>query len=221
MAINAHFESTANEPGTPRAPRRTLKFDATGERASGDAAEVTVHNASTTGLLIECAEPLAEGEQIAIDLPHTGRTMAHVVWSSGRLYGCRFQTPVSRATLSAAQLRSAVGESVELAPSAPVSGGGTLGSRLQQLRKARGLTLANLADALGVSKPTVWAWEHGKARPVEGRFDALAAALGVGRDELTPSRSSAVSDELVDRCRSQIAEAAGVGPANVRIFIEL
>ncbi|MGN6499162.1 MAG: helix-turn-helix domain-containing protein, partial [Tsuneonella sp.] len=112
---------------------------------------MTVHNASTTGLLIESAEPLAEGERIAIDLPHTGRTMAEVIWSSGRLHGCRFESPVSRATLSAAQLRSAVGETVELAPSAPaVGGGGTLGSRLQQLRKARGLTLANLADALGV-----------------------------------------------------------------------
>lgn len=221
MAITAHFEDLANDPGASRAARRTLKLDARGERASGDAAEVTVHNASTTGLLLETETPLEEGERIAIDLPQAGPTVARVVWTSGKLHGCQFEDPISAATLSAAQLRSAVENRLDIGDGPPAAVTASLGVRLQQLRKSRGLTLASLAATLGVSKPTVWAWEHGKARPVESRFPALADALGVERESLVPASGGPVSGELLDRCRTQIGDAAGVSPASVRIFIEL
>ena len=46
--------------------------------------------------------------------------------------------------------------------------------RLNHLRRERGMTLAQVASALGVSKPTVWAWEKGKARPLPERIAAIA-----------------------------------------------
>lgn len=223
MAIAAFLEPDSTTGGQSRAARRILRLEATGRRDTGEDAEVLVHNASSTGLLLESSEPLKEGERLAIDLPHAGPTVAEVVWSSGRLYGCRFDEPISAASLSAAELRSVVGEAIG-APAprqAQAENGVSFGLRLQNLRKARGLTLANVAEALSVSKPTVWAWEHGKARPVEARLDGLAEALGVARDELAPASGGFVPDELLDHCRSRIADAAGVDPVSVRIMIEL
>ena len=39
------------------------------------------------------------------------------------------------------------------------------GERLRELREERGLTQPELADALGVSKNTVFVWEKEKRRP--------------------------------------------------------
>lgn len=223
MAISAFLEPELETGDRARATRRTLRLEATGRRESGEDTEVLVHNASATGLLLESPEPLDEGERIAIELPHAGPTVAEIVWRSDKLYGCRFDAPISAAALSAAQLRSVVGEPIGLP--APRHGkaqnGASFGLRLQNLRKARGLTLANIAEALAVSKPTVWAWEHGKARPVEGRLDGLAEALGVSRETLEPETGGFVPGELIEHCRSQIADAAGVDPVSVRIMIDL
>mgnify|MGYP003387586601 CR=1 FL=1 len=76
MAIAAHFETDAQ--GTARSSRRTLRLEADGALPSGEATRVLVHNVSHTGLLIECAEVLAPGEAILIDLPHAGATTARI-----------------------------------------------------------------------------------------------------------------------------------------------
>lgn len=180
---------------------------------------VQVHNASSTGLLLECDTPLEEGERITVDLPHAGPTAARIVWRSGRLHGCRFDEPISQAALSAAELRSVAGTG--LAPTEPARDGGGFGARLRELRKARGLTLAQIAEALSVSKPTVWAWEHGKARPLDSRLGQIAATLGVESDSLRGQDAGRVPADLLDSCRNRIAEAAGVSATSVRILIEL
>ncbi|MFK5278488.1 helix-turn-helix transcriptional regulator, partial [Lacticaseibacillus paracasei] len=41
----------------------------------------------------------------------------------------------------------------------------SLGSRLKQLRKARGMTQSQLADDLFVSRKTVSSWETGRNQP--------------------------------------------------------
>ena len=64
-------------------------------------------------------------------------------------------------------------------PQGAAANGEALAARLGRLRREAGLTLADVAAALGVSKPTVWAWEKGKARPLPERLGAIAAALGV------------------------------------------
>ena len=50
---------------------------------------------------------------------------------------------------------------------------------LQQLRKDRGLTQQQLADAAGLSQTAVSQWEAGVREPSWSAVRALAAALGV------------------------------------------
>ncbi|NBC87946.1 MAG: helix-turn-helix domain-containing protein, partial [Alphaproteobacteria bacterium] len=95
------------------------------------------------------------------------------------------------------------------------------GSRLNRLRRERGLTLADIAAVLGVSKPTVWAWEKGKAKPLPERLDAIAAALGVASEELADHGVRDAGGALVHECRLRIASAFGILPRNVRIMVEL
>ncbi len=97
----------------------------------------------------------------------------------------------------------------------------TLGKKLEQIRKGRGLTLAQVADQLGVSKPTVWAWEKGKARLLDERFPAIAYALGVDAHELMLPEHAASWAAIVEESRHQIAEAIGVDADQVRIMIDL
>ena len=213
MSIEARFE-TVEQPDERGALRRTLHLGVSGRFAGGAEGSATVHNISETGLLVETASPLTEGETITVELPEAGPQDAVVVWIDGPMHGCRFVDPIGAGALSAAQLRGAV-----KAPEGalPVTEG--FGARLHRLRTERGLSLADIADKLGVSKPTVWAWEHGKARPVERRLTALAEALGVTPGGLEPAASG--PPEAVEIGRRQIAEAYGVEPARVRIMIEL
>lgn len=100
--------------------------------------------------------------------------------------------------------------------------GEALGIRLNKLRREAGLTLGDVAATLGVSKPTVWAWEKGKARPLPERLGAIAAALGVAPESL--AESAALGSDigaLVEDCRQRIAQACGTQPRSVRIVIEL
>ena len=226
MSIPAQLEDFGS-PTAPRGARRTLRLLAAGATAGGEARAVTIHNISATGLLLEGPEALAVGEVLALELPAAGERRAEVVWTSGRLAGCRFDAPLSPAALSAAQLQSAVDAEVALdGPGAlGVFGGGggeAFGTKLQRLRRAAGLTLADIAARLGVSKPTVWAWEQGKARPIDSRLDALGAVLGVGGDELAaPAGSDGKLGEATARARRDIAAAAGASPARIRIFVEI
>ncbi|MCM0001108.1 MAG: helix-turn-helix transcriptional regulator [Erythrobacter sp.] len=106
----------------------------------------------------------------------------------------------------------------------------------RSLRYAAGLTLQQVADAVGVSKPTVWAWEHGRAKPSREKVDGIAEALGVAPDLLTfaarnralirmdPSDSAAdgsYRDALISEGRAMIAQAYEVAPSAVRIFVEV
>lgn len=225
MTIAAQLEETSDETGERREPRLTLRLEARGSTGAG-AAQVLIHNISATGLLLESPEPLATGEKFAIDLPHAGSTRAKVVWASGNLFGCQFHTPITAAALSAAQLRGLSEPTIDIAPPPPQQQAApavheSFGVRLQRLRKERGLTLAQVAAHIGVSKPTIWAWENGKTRPLESRIEALATVLGVPSSQLEGKIAAGENEDLLTRSREQIAEAFGTIPANVRIMIEL
>lgn len=207
MAIDALIEELDDRG----AQRRTLRLGVTARLGVSGTQPATVRNLSTTGLLIESETILAEGETIVIDLPEAGPVDAEVVWSDGPLFGCRFASPISTAAVSAAQLR---GE-----PVVDTAVAEDFGERIHRLRTERGLSLADIATRLGVSKPTVWAWEHGKSRPVERRLPDLADALGVTPGGLEPAVSG--PPEILERSRRRVAEAYGVDPAQVRIMIEL
>lgn len=109
---------------------------------------------------------------------------------------------------------------------------GALGKRLERLRRERGLTLARFADVVGVSKPTVWAWESGKCRPRTHRVAAIAMALGVDPEELTDAALAKDSADdvravnigganVIEECRQRIAASFGTKASLVRIIIEV
>ena len=231
MAIKAHLDQPIVGDSQRSAPRRALRLETSGLAPDGEETNVTIHNISAAGLLIETSLDLATGEELALDLPLAGVVSASVVWRSEHLYGCAFERAIGPAALAAAQLQGfAPGVPSQplgnAAPSTPTLGTAqteALGSRLSRFRREAGLTLAEVAATLGVSKPTVWAWEKGKARPLPERIDAIAAALGVAAETLAASDTGAAGplDRVIADCRTRIAEASGTDPQAVRIMIEL
>ncbi len=216
MPIPAHFADLPIDPQRPRSPRRQLRLAAEGSTASGQTAQVQIHNVSTTGLLIESTVALAEDERIEFALPEVGTASAHVVWMSEKFYGCRFETPVPESVLAALELQSRV-----IGRTAPAGSGDTFPVRIARLRKEQGLTLEALAALANVSKPTVWAWEQGKTRPAPERIAVLAKLLGVAEDELLSGRDGDALAQALSHARTVVAEAFGVDPAQVKVSIEL
>lgn len=237
MALKAHLDSPI--PATTqsgalqvegrRQSRRALRLETSGRLQHGAdnevEANVTIHNISAAGLLLQTAMPLAVGEVLAIDLPQIGPVGAEIVWESEQLYGCAFQQALGEAALAAAQLGGDTG-SVPAAP-APQSvsfgqaKGDALGVRINRLRRERDLTLAQVANVLGVSKPTVWAWEKGKARPLPERLEAIAEVLGSSVADLTDTSAQRDGAALIEDCRQRIAHEFGSDPKSVRIMIEM
>lgn len=221
MAITAYLEDDKPQKGKRRSARRNLRLETQGVSAAHGATEVLVHNISASGLLLESRLPLAPNEEIAIELPHAGTTAARVVWASGQLYGCEFEMALSAGALSAVELRSTVSRDIsspDKPAAAPVE---EFSVRLKQLRKAKGLTQAQMASRLGVSMPAICAWETGKARPRDTRMKALASALGIPMSELFGPDVPELLEDLLVRSREQIARMVGTTPDKVRILIEI
>lgn len=221
MALKAHIDPDPIQGDSQRrAQRRSLLLETSGVLPGRVEANVTVHNISAAGLLLETSIALDVGDGLAIDLPQAGQVDAVVVWSSHRLYGCAFERALGPGALAATQLRA---DASPLARALP--GGSTdaepLGIKLNRLRRERGLTLAHVASVLGVSKPTVWAWEKSKARPVPDRMPDIAAALGVSVQELGEAAPATEASAVTEECRVRIATVHGTSPRNVRIMIEV
>lgn len=233
MALKAHINpapSPTTGPDNRAADRRALLLETSGLLPSGLAANVIVHNISAAGLLLETQLPLARGEHLTMHLPETGAVIAVIVWQSGNLFGCAFERALGESTLAAVQLRAAQAEppepSAQDQPNEPRAAEKALppealGPRLNRLRRERGMTLAQVADALGVSKPTVWAWEKSKARPVPERLEPIARVLGVTVADLEEAGGPLQHSAVVEECRLRIATAYGTEPAQVRIMIEV
>ncbi|SKB70702.1 helix-turn-helix domain-containing protein [Sphingopyxis flava] len=219
MAIPAYIETGEVRGAKSRSPRRTLRLQLPGAKATGDDLMVQVHNISASGLLIESEVALAIGERIEIDLPHAGPTGARIIWNSAHIYGCQFDTAITSATLSAAQLRSIVGPDARVSPR-PRSAE-SFGTRLQRLRMARGLTQSQMAKQLAVSEPSISAWEQGKARPKPGRMEALAALLGTDVSELLGLEEGECLGDVIARAKKDIARAAKLSPENIKVVIEV
>lgn len=245
MALKAHLASKSGAPVSAvplseadqiearRQRRRTLLLETSGVlENSGVEANVTIHNLSAAGLLLETDLALGVGEVLAVALPNVGPVGAEVVWESGHLFGCAFQQALGEAALAAAQLSGATPQSggarTSAKPQADPQATGfgqnsadSLGVRLNRLRRERGMTLAQVAAKLGVSKPTVWAWEKGKARPLAERITAIAKVLGVNESDLNEASSNRGAAELVEDCKVRIAQAYGTNAKNIRVMIEV
>lgn len=109
-------------------------------------------------------------------------------------------------------------------------GGDSVGERVRRLRRAGNMTIGELADRVGVSRPTIWAWECNKSHPRSSRIPALAASLNVSEHELLVERSAPAMlslvvneasklEEEIGRSKARIACLAGTDPEKVEIAI--
>lgn len=71
----------------------------------------------------------------------------------------------------------------------------TFSGRLNRLRRERGLSQEDLADAVGVTRQAVQKWESGASRPDMDNLVTLARYFGVTLDELVTGQSPAPSPE--------------------------
>ena len=232
MAIKAQLDiiSEAQSKGRRGTPRRTLRLRARSAAGAGESSEVLVRNLSETGLLMQSAVDLQVGDKFEVDLPETPRSVVRVVWADDDLFGCAFDTPLKRSALSAAQLRSAPESSgaVDVPEEA-------WGQRLKRLRSARGYSLVEFARLMGVSRPTVWAWEAGKSTPRASKRDRLLEIVGASDWSLqslalrcageasTPPSLHQVDDlrSVVEEAKQRVAAVAGIRPEKVKLIIEV
>lgn len=56
--------------------------------------------------------------------------------------------------------------------------------KLREARKAAGLSIAQVAAEMGVSRNSIWLWETGKGTPLIGNLRKLANLYGVPAGEL-------------------------------------
>jgi transcriptional regulator with XRE-family HTH domain len=239
MGIEARLDVIGNRAARRGRPRRTLVLRTKGASTLGDAVDVTIHNLSSTGLLLHTSASLECGDELNLELPEAPEARATVVWADETLFGCEFVEPVSQAVLSATELQSGP-DRAKLSPAMREHQAikfEPFGARMRRLRKSRGISLAALAARLGVSRPTVWAWESGKSIPRRAKIPLLMAELGMSDEEISPHGQSVRPDfpsrpvplgtepsklaALVAGAKANIAELAGTTADKVRIIIEI
>lgn len=148
MAILGYFLPSADGADRRNDERRKLSLVARGSHHDGSGIDVVIHNISGTGLLFESDIELAKGDRIEIELPHAGDITAVVIWASGRHFGCQFEGPVSPATLSAVELKSATATPTGRGEIEEQQRGGTTPDAMQALID-RGRE--DIARAIGIS----------------------------------------------------------------------
>ena len=120
--------------------------------------------------------------------------------------------------------------------SKPFHGGDrSFGEQLKDLRTEVGLSVAELARQLNVTRQAIWKWERDDMLPRQASLDALADALnapGIAalRDssngdhtaaEPAPSLAISPLPDVINECKQSIAEAAGTTADKVTILIEV
>ena len=107
-----------------------------------------------------------------------------------------------------------------------------IGENIKSLRESRGITQAQLGDAVGVSEKTVSAWETGKREPRIGTVEKLAEFLGVAVSALLCSEgcgTSPASDfekfmveayRRMDAAQRAFLRAALVGALTGRAYVD-
>ena len=98
----------STEPAAPslrRALRHKLCLETEISNA-GDSVPVVMLDLSESGMMISTKAKLSVDEVIPVDLPEMGEVEARVAWKRMSLYGCVFLSPVTKAAISAALLKS-------------------------------------------------------------------------------------------------------------------
>lgn len=235
MSIDPVIEqspATGEKRETARWPIRLEVPGALGD----EPADVTVHDISTAGMLIETRSKLKLGQVVLVSLPEAGTVATRVVWQDDPLFGCRFDEALPQAAVSATRLRSSKrsnGSPVDHV----VQGNGPemLPERLRRLRRERGLSRAALSERTGFSKPSLWAWESGKTMPRRKSLIILAEVFGLTEQQLLLGETAAAPresrpaegahggqqlHEVIDAAKRQIAQHAGVDKSQVHVRID-
>lgn len=89
-----------------RQQRRRLSLNVSTRAPDGSVQDVVIHDISIGGLLLESKIQLSQGEALKVELPDAPATIARVMWSSGRFYGCQFDRPIATSTVAASLLQS-------------------------------------------------------------------------------------------------------------------
>lgn len=158
--------------------RHPVLLSASGESEAGDIAfDGFLLNISTGGFLIETETALSVDREVILNLPDVAGLRARVAWANRPLFGCAFDEPIAPAIVNRSRLKSEPGAQDNSCHSG-------IGTAVERLRVAKGWTRAELADAAGVSRPSVWGWETGRTAPRQDAIRRLAAALGCSASEL-------------------------------------
>lgn len=100
----------------------------------------------------------------------------------------------------------------------------TFGSRLRAVRRGSSLTVDEIAERVGVSRPTVWAWENEKYLPRRIHLQSLSEVLQVPEDYLVQGAKAKLDTSPLDRAiadaKAHIANVAGTDPQRVSINIK-
>jgi len=71
------------------------------------------------------------------------------------------------------------------------------GKRLKEIRKAAGVKAEDLAQAVGVSRPTISHWERGKVIPTNENFYLIAKFFNCSTDEFEDNAANEVAKNEV------------------------
>jgi hypothetical protein len=110
MVLSAQLETSGPEIDRRISDRRVLKLRVPGSTTSGSGVPVLIHDMSVSGLLIQTEATIDVGTMLDIHLPEVGPQSATIVWNRDQFFGCEFQSPLSKAGLSAAILKSYAGQ---------------------------------------------------------------------------------------------------------------
>ncbi len=69
----------------------------------------------------------------------------------------------------------------------------SLGQRIRELRKARGLTLQQVADVFGITRASVSGWESDDTRPDQDKLPSLSKKLGTTVEHLLTGKKPDVA----------------------------
>ena len=90
-----------------RTERRSLTLSASASSPNESGIPVIIRDISPGGLLIQAeAGTLKIDDEVTFELADDTRVQARVAWMSERLFGCKFKSPVSVATVCAALLKA-------------------------------------------------------------------------------------------------------------------
>lgn len=97
-----------------------------------------------------------------------------------------------------------------------------LGSRIAHRRKESRLTQVRLAETLGVSQPTMNAYELGQRRVPVYALPVLAKALGVGLEELLGESQATIKKRgTATKLQQQVERLARLPKAQQRVVMQM